>query len=106
MTVDQLVMLLHRKTAPLLLDVRTHAEYAAGHIPRSVHAPLAAIAGILAKRKVAKSDLLVLVCEHGPRAGLVRAYLRLRGYRKIVLLRGHMTHWRQAGLPLEKSPGA
>ena len=106
MTADQLVTLLRRKTEPLVLDVRTHAEYTSGHIPRSVHAPLATIAGILAKRTVARGDLLVLVCEHGPRAGLARAYLRLRGYRKIVLLRGHMLHWRNAGLPLEKNPGS
>jgi hydroxyacylglutathione hydrolase len=49
-----------------------------------------------------KESLLVLTCEHGPRAQLAKMMLKWSGFRNIELLDGHMTCWRRSGHPVEK----
>jgi hydroxyacylglutathione hydrolase len=49
-----------------------------------------------------KRQLLVLVCEHGPRAQLGKALLKWSGYKNVELLDGHMASWRRSGRPLHK----
>jgi rhodanese-related sulfurtransferase len=49
-----------------------------------------------------KNALLVLTCEHGPRAALAKSLLALTGRSRIELLDGHMAGWRRAGLPMVK----
>jgi hydroxyacylglutathione hydrolase len=88
--------------APCVLDVRSGFEFNTGHIPGAAHAPFLKIL----LRRVAlpreKQALIVLTCEHGPRAYLARTLLGLIGYRNLHLLDGHMAVWRRAGLPLER----
>jgi hydroxyacylglutathione hydrolase len=88
--------------APCVLDVRSGFEFNSGHIPGAVHAPLLKI--LLRRMALTgeKQALIVLTCEHGPRAHLARTLLGLIGYRNLQLLDGHMAGWRRAGLPLER----
>jgi hydroxyacylglutathione hydrolase len=44
----------------------------------------------------------VVYCEHGPRAVLARSLFLMLGVRPVAYLKGHMSAWRQAGLPMEK----
>ena len=83
--------------APLLLDVRSGLEFESGHISGAVHAPVFNVLKAVQVASSAKQDLLVLVCEHGPRAQLAKALLKWNGYKNIELLDGHMTHWRSSG---------
>ena len=82
--------------------MRSGFEYRAGHIPGAVHAPGLKILLRLAPLPKEKQALLVVTCEHGPRAQLARSFLALAGYRNVELLAGHMAGWRRAGLPLAK----
>lgn len=102
MTAEQLERQLQSGAAPVVLDVRSSGEYNSGHIPGAVHAPLPGVARAAAAAG-GKQELFVLVCEHGPRAVLAKAFLAFRGYRSLQLLEGHMAHWRGSGRPLQRA---
>ena len=53
-------------TAPAVIDVRTPAEYARGHIPGSVNIPFAEVAGRISG--VEAPHGVALYCAVGPRA--------------------------------------
>jgi len=97
MTADQLDRHLQNGDSPVVLDVRSAFEYAAGHIPGAIHAPLPEVTRAAKAAVKSKEDLLVIVCEHGPRAQLAKMFLHLRGYRNLQLLEGHMSRWRSSG---------
>jgi rhodanese-related sulfurtransferase len=94
-----LLRLIERRTPPVILDVRSSAEFASGHVPGAVHLPFwsAMVRPVPAK----PGDPLVVYCGHGPRAAIAAGALRVRGFRNLRVLRGHMAEWRRAGLPIE-----
>lgn len=101
MNADKLEELIELGQAPVILDVRSGLEFKSGHIKGAVHAPLPN----LLKRVVAaveqKTEPLVILCEHGPRAQVAAMYLKFRGYKSVELLDGHMSHWRNSNRPME-----
>jgi len=92
--------------APLVVDVRSEAEYHADHIPGAVHIPFYSIGSGLGALSFPKEKPVILYCEHGPRAGLAGISLYFQGFEKVYSLEGHMKGWRESGLPVEKNPGA
>lgn len=103
MKADELMERIRKGKAPLILDVRTTGEFNSGHIVGAVHAPLATILQVVSERCTSRDDLLVLTCEHGPRAQVSKMLLKLKGYRNVELLAGHMLGWRRAGRPVKTS---
>ena len=75
----------------LWIDIRTPAEFAAGHIPDAIHAPLDQIEDFAAQ--VGPEDDLLLYCQAGGRT--VQAYHRLKGalYGRLSLLEGGYEGW-------------
>lgn len=102
MQAQELARKIKSEKSPMVLDARSGFEYRSGHIPGAVHAPFLKVLLRLAKLPVDKGQLLVLTCEHGPRAQMVMSVLSKSGYSRIELLEGHMAGWRQTRLPLEK----
>lgn len=102
MTVEELERHERSSSRPPVLDVRSTFEYRSGHIPEAIHAPLISLLGKAAALTGDKRQLLVLVCEHGPRAQLGKALLKWSGYKNVELLDGHMASWRQSGCPMHK----
>lgn len=102
MTAEELEKRIKARQAPVILDVRSGAEFASGHISRAIHAPLTNLVTATRAASESKEDLLVLICEHGPRAQLAKVLLKWRGYKNIELLTGHMSHWRHSGRPVKK----
>lgn len=105
-TVEALSTQLDQGHAPLLLDVRSPEEYAAGHIPgaRNIHFRdipdrLEAI-GELAEN----ADTIVVYCERGVRATKAEKALIAAGFSNVIQLTGHMKAWRNAAFPIEKVP--
>ena len=84
-------------TPPLILDVRSGAEFDAGHIPGSIHIPFWAVPWRAAGLPVGADHPIVVYCGRGPRALFARAVLRRRGFTRVACLAGHMASWRQAG---------
>ena len=90
------------QTPPVILDVRSAGEYAAGHIPGSTNIPFWAVPWRAGELGARLDDPVVVYCGHGPRAHLARAALRARGFTRIACLAGHWVKWREAGYPEER----
>jgi phage shock protein E len=86
--------------APFVLDVRTHEEYASGHVPGAVNIPHDQLAARLAE--VPKDREIVLYCRSGRRAMLAADVLAGNGYRDLGHLQGDMAGWVESGRPVEK----
>jgi rhodanese-related sulfurtransferase len=87
---------------PAILDVRTGREFARGHVPGAIHAPFQRIGATVPKLPFGPDGLVVVYCKYGPRAWIVGASLRLRGFRRVTYLKGHWAAWRRAGLPVDR----
>jgi phage shock protein E len=88
--------------APLILDVRSEAEYAGGHIPGALNIPHDQLAERLSEIDVAKTEEIVVHCQSGRRAKSAEKVLVEAGYLNVRDLDGHMHDWKNAGHPTEK----
>jgi rhodanese-related sulfurtransferase len=97
----QATQLMNREDA-LVIDLRSAADFAKGHILGAKNLPLAELekrAGELDKHK---AKPVILHCADGNRAGDGVALLRKNGFASVVNLSGGYAAWQQAGLPVEK----
>ena len=96
-----------------LIDVRTPAEFADGHIPGAVNVPLVvpddgsmftdeAIVDAIEAAGVEPSDDVVLYCQTGYHAGLAAEMLVGEGFADIELYDGSMDDWSAQQLPIER----
>lgn len=102
MKAEELEKRIKARQAPIILDVRSADEFKSGHISGAFHAPLAHVLKALQSVSKSKEDLLILICEHGPRAQIAWALLKWHGYKNLELLEGHMAQWRHSGRPVKK----
>lgn len=103
MTQDQLLTVIQKKTAPVIVDVRSESEYQSGHVPGAVHLPFYSLWSRHSEIKATPEDQVVLYCEHGPRAGIAKFALWTLGYTHIVYLDSHMSGWKERGLPMAQN---
>ncbi|HMB58200.1 MAG TPA: rhodanese-like domain-containing protein [Arenimonas sp.] len=82
--------------APLVLDVRTQAEFDAGHVPGAVLIPHDQLESRLSELG-APGDIVVY-CRSGRRSALVEPLLEKHGFR-VQQLAGSWQAWEAAGLP-------
>lgn len=88
-------------TPPTIVDVRSTGEYESGHVPGAIHLPFWTLAANLDELpNEAIGGDVVVYCEHGPRAGIARAQLWFADTGPVYYLEGHMTAWRDAGMPI------
>ena len=73
-----------RTEGALLVDVREPEEYAAGHIPGAVNAPLSK----LDEARLPKDRPLFLYCLRGTRSARAAGLLRRRGYGRVRSIGG------------------
>lgn len=64
----------------LVIDVRTEAEFASGHLPGATNLPLDTIAARLPARVPDKGKTLLLHCQGGGRSSSAQTKLRAMGY--------------------------
>jgi phage shock protein E len=70
----------HLRNGALLIDVRTGAEFASGHLPDAINLPLDEIETELPRRVRDKSQVLLLHCQSGVRGGVAKKKLNALGY--------------------------
>ena len=99
---EELAELIAAGAPPIIIDVRSEAEFRAGHIPGALHVPAWRILLQGVPLPANKNTRLVVTCEHGQRAQLAKGLLFALGYRHVTLLDGHMAEWRISGKHLEK----
>lgn len=95
---DKLARLVGTPKAPLIIDVRTDADFGAD--PRLVPGSLRRTAELVSNAHEAKDRLLTIVCQKGAKLSQgFAAYLRNEGA-KAEVLDGGFEAWRDAKLPL------
>ena len=97
--------------SPALVDVRTAAEYRAGHIPGAQLIPAeelvpAIFENRLGRPALGRNETLYIICHAGQRAARVAERLRHSGLTNIALVDGGTQGWSQAGLPLRRQGNA
>jgi rhodanese-related sulfurtransferase len=88
---------LDRMAVPLLIDVRTPAEYAAGHVPGARNVPIDTLDPHAADLGTGE---VYVICESGGRSARASATLASAGH-PAVNITGGTAAWRAAGLPVE-----
>jgi rhodanese-related sulfurtransferase len=87
---EELLAWLQGEAPPLVLDVRTHAEYTSGCIPGARHIPLTELPHRLVE--VPRGQVVVCVCRSGHRSGMACRLLRSHGL-DARNLAGGMLRW-------------
>jgi len=90
----QLQAILAAPGGPVLLDVRTPAEFQKGHIPGALLVPVDELASRLEELRPFETRGVVTYCERGGRATRALEILADAGFSNLRLLRGHMPAWR------------
>lgn len=89
--------------APVLLDVRTPEEFAAGHLPGAKNTPYDQIPSRIRELKSVQDSEIVVYCRTGRRAGIAIDILSGAGFRKLGHLEGDYEAWSAAGRPVSTS---
>jgi rhodanese-related sulfurtransferase len=100
---SELLEQIERGRAPFILDVRSHAEYKAGHVPGAINVPFWLVPFRAGSLPVEPNAAVIVYCGHGPRALLARAALRASGFTRVACLAGHWSEWNAAGRRIERS---
>lgn len=88
----------------LVIDVRSAAEWAAGHLPGALHIPL----GYLVDRmdSLPRSKALITQCQSGARSAIAASLLTKHGFERVLNLAGGFARWRDDGFPVAKGADA
>ena len=86
----------------VIVDVRTQAEWDAGHIPGAVHIPLSEVKGRLDEFKAFEGQEIVMQCRSGKRSAAAGKILLSAGYEDVSNLTGGINAWGKAKLPVEQ----
>ena len=90
-------------SAPFVLDVRTRAEFAEGHIMGAVNIPHSELADRLDELDFEPSAEVVVYCRSGRRAAVAESILTEAGFSGVRDLEGHFRAWSAAERHFETS---
>ena len=96
-TAESLLRRIDSGAPPVILDVRSRAEFSRGHVPGAVHIPFWRVSRHIHHVNAPVDAEVVVYCGHGPRAIVAARGLRGKGYTRVSLLEGHFSRWRSAG---------
>ncbi|HEV8634105.1 MAG TPA: rhodanese-like domain-containing protein [Chloroflexota bacterium] len=81
-----------------VVDVRTPAEYAQGHIPEAKLIPLDSI--LARPQDLLKGDNILFVCQVGQRSALAAEMAAAVGFKQLYNLDGGTDAWLKDGQPV------
>ncbi len=98
---------LQAKEDLLLIDVREHAEFEAGHIPGAHLIPRGIIEAAadpsyskhVPELAAARDRPVVVYCATSGRSAMAAAVLQMMGFRNVLNLDGGYTRWVDEGMP-------
>ncbi len=96
------IRLINNNSDALIIDVRTSAEYLAGHIKGAKNIPLKELASDVEKYSEYKNKPVLLYCNSGNTVVRAIKLLKSAGYEKINNLEGGIAAWKEANMPLSK----
>lgn len=95
-TTDELAAACQDVTPPLVLDVRTRAEYASGHVPGAVNIPLDELPDHIAELRGTRR--VAAICQSGRRSAQAAEALSGNGM-DAVSVAGGTNAWIETGRP-------
>ena len=102
-TQAELLARLEKKDPQLvILDVRTPAEFAAGHVPGARNVSHDLLSSKVAELGDLRDKQVVLYCRSGRRTLLAEETLRQAGFTKLLHLQGDYLAWEAEHQPIEK----
>lgn len=90
--------------APVVLDVRTPEEYAAGHLPGARLVPHDQLGARLAELAASKDQEVIVYCRSGRRAALAIDTLKRAGFSRVGHLQGDFQGWSAEGREVVAAP--
>ena len=85
-----------------VLDLRSQAEFSAGHIINARNLPLAELEARAAELDKLRDQSLLVYCKSGSDADAAAAKLAKRGFQALAVLKGGLAAWQQEQFPLER----
>ena len=79
----------------VVLDVRTHDDFVAGHIEKSLWMPLEELPSLM--QALPRDRLIITVCNTGLRSIQARYILQEDGFTQVTSLKGGLNAWVDAG---------
>lgn len=98
--VQSLHEMLEKSSGVYVLDVRTPAEFAAGHVEGAINIPLDVLASRLGE--LPKDRSVHVICRSGSRSAQAADLLAKNGFDGVVNIDGGMNAWTAAGYPTVK----
>jgi hydroxyacylglutathione hydrolase len=83
-----------------ILDVRSRAEWDAGHLPKAEHRFLGDLVELT--RDLPRDTPLAVHCHSGTRASIAASLLQAQGFTDVANMAGGFAAWEEAGLPVER----
>jgi len=77
----------------LLLDCRSHAEFAVAHLPSAKLVPMEELHLRVAELMPWKDKRIIVYCHHGMRSELVADWLRSQGFPSVQNMTGGVDAW-------------
>jgi rhodanese-related sulfurtransferase len=90
----------------VVLDVRTPAEVASGHLAGAVNVDFRAPDFKEQASKLERSKNYLVYCRTGHRSSLALPILQRLGFTSLYHLEGGITEWQREGLPVERAATA
>jgi hydroxyacylglutathione hydrolase len=102
-TVSELNDLLQREHALQIIDVRRPPEYASGHVPGAMTAPLQNLRENTLLANLNPSETTAVICAGGYRSSAATSILQRMGFSDLLNVAGGTTAWIGAGYEVEKT---
>ncbi|MFA5809867.1 MAG: rhodanese-like domain-containing protein [Thermoleophilia bacterium] len=90
-----------RQDGAVVIDVRTHDEYAGSRIPNAKHIPLSQIGSRLGELERYREQPVVVNCRSGSRSARACKLLNKNGFSEVYNLRGGLRSWARANHAVE-----
>ena len=84
----------------VVLDVRTPAEFAEGHLPGAINIPHTELASRLEELSRAREADIVVYCRTGNRTAQALGILENAGFSRLFHLQGDYTRWSEEKRPV------
>jgi hydroxyacylglutathione hydrolase len=86
-----------------IIDVRRPPEYASGHVPHALHAPLASLQQALPTLRLDSNKPTAVICAGGYRSSAATSILQQVGFSNLLNVTGGTSAWIAAGYDVETS---
>jgi rhodanese-related sulfurtransferase len=100
---DLLARLERKDTDLVVLDVRTAAEFAAGHVPGARNVSHELLSSRIDELAALRDKQVVLYCRSGRRTLLAEDVLRKAGFTRLAHLEGDYLAWEAEHRPIERA---